>query len=45
MEAKDFKVSSFKNDELLEAQSMISGFLKYLNSEFENIKKLEADKS
>ena len=45
MEAKDLKVSKFQNDELLEAQNMVSGFLKYLNSEFENIKKMEADKS
>ena len=45
MEAKDLKVSKLKNQELLEAQTSVAVFLKYLNSEYENLKKLEADKS
>lgn len=45
MEAKDLKVSKLEKDELLEGQSMVSGFLKYLNSELENVKRMEADKS
>ena len=40
MEAKDLKASK-----LLEAQSAVAGFLKYLNSEYENLKRLEAEKS
>lgn len=45
METKDLKVSKMENGELLEAQNMITGFLKILNSEYENLKKMEADKS
>lgn len=43
METKDLKISKMKNEELLEAQNMVSAFLKYLNSEYEGVKRLEAE--
>ena len=45
MEVKDFKVSKLENNELLEAQNMVAAFLKYLGSESEGLKRLEAEKS
>lgn len=45
MELKDFKVKQLENMELLESQGMLASFLKYLNSESENLKRLEIEKS
>lgn len=45
MELKDFKVGKLENMELLEAQGMLTSFLKYLNTESENLKRLEIEKS
>lgn len=45
MEDNDLKISKMKNHELLEAQNTVAAFLKYLNSEYENLKRMEAENS
>ena len=45
MELKDFKAKQLENMELIEAQGILTSFLKYLNSESENLKRLEIEKS
>lgn len=45
MEIKDINTSELENDELLDAQKQIQSFLKFLDSEYENIKKLEEENS
>lgn len=45
MEIKSINTSDLKNDELLDVQKQIQGFLKFLDSEYENIKKLEEENS
>lgn len=45
MEIKNIKTSELENDELLDVQKQIQGFLKFLDSEYENIKKSEEENS
>lgn len=45
LEIKSIKTSKLENDELLDVQKQISSFLKFLNSEYETVKKLEEENS
>ncbi len=45
MEVKDLKVTKLENDELLDVQKQIQGFLKFLYAEKETVKKLEEENS
>lgn len=45
MKIKDINTSELENDELLDVQKQIQSFLKFLDSEYENIKKLEEENS
>lgn len=45
MEIKNIKVSKLENNELLDVQKQIQGFLKFLDSEYETVKKLEEENS
>ncbi len=45
MEIKDIDVSKLENEELLNVQKQIQNFLKFLDSEYENIKKQEEENS
>ena len=45
MEIKNIKTSNFDNKELLEVQKQIESFLKFLNSEYDTVKKLEEENS
>lgn len=45
LEIKNIKTSKLENDELLDVQKQISSFLKFLNSEYETVKKLEEENS
>ena len=45
MEIKSIKTSKLENDELLDVQKQIQSFLKFLESEYETVKKLEEEKS
>lgn len=45
MEGKIPKLSSVKYNELLVSHKKIEDFLKFLNGQYENIKKLEAERS
>lgn len=45
MEIKNIKSSKLENDELLDVQKQIQGFLKFLESEYETVKKLEEENS
>lgn len=45
MEIKSIKVSKLENDELLDVQKQIQNFLKFLNTEYETVKKLEEENS
>ena len=45
MEIKNIKTSKLENDELLDVQKQIQGFLKFLESEQETVKKLEEENS
>ena len=45
MEIKNIKTSKLDNKELLEVQKQVESFLKFLNSEYDNVKKLEEENS
>lgn len=45
MEIKNIKTSKLENDELLDVQKQIQSFLKFLESEYDNVKKLEEENS
>jgi len=45
MEIKSIKTSKLENDELLDVQKQIQSFLKFLESEHDNVKKLEEENS
>ena len=45
MEIKNIKTSKLENDELLDVQKQVQGFLKFLESEYEAVKKLEEENS
>ena len=45
LEIKNIKTSKLENDELLDAQKQIQSFLKFLESEYETVKKLEEENS
>lgn len=45
LEIKNINTSELENNELLDVQKQIQSFLKFLDSEYENIKKLEEENS
>lgn len=45
MELKNVKTSNLENDELLDTQKQVESFLKFLNGEYETVKKLEEENS
>ena len=45
MEIKNIKTSKLENAELLEVQKQVQNFLKFLDSEYETVKKLEEENS
>ena len=45
MELKNIKTSNFENEELLNTQKQVESFLKFLNNEYEAVKKLEEENS
>jgi len=45
LEIKNIKVSKLENDELLDAQKQLQSFLKFLETEYETVKKLEEENS
>ena len=45
MEIKNIKTSKLDNKELLEVQKQVESFLKFLNSEYDKVKKLEEENS
>ena len=45
MEIKNVKVSKLEDDELLDVQKQIQSFLKFLETEYETVKKLEEENS
>ncbi|MBQ2835841.1 MAG: hypothetical protein IJE68_03305 [Clostridia bacterium] len=45
MEIKSIKTSKLENDELLDVQKQIESFIKFLNTEYETVKKLEEENS
>ena len=45
MEIKIVKVSKLENKELLDVKKQVESFLKFLNSEYDTVKKLEEENS
>lgn len=45
MEIKNVKVSKLENKELLDVKKKVESFLKFLNSEYDTVKKLEEENS
>ena len=45
MEVKNVKTSKLEKDELLDVHKQVQSFLKFLNSEYETVKKLEEENS
>ncbi len=45
MELKNIKTSNLENEELLNTQKQVESFLKFLNNEYEAVKKLEEENS
>ena len=45
MEIKNVKVSKLENKELLDVKKQVDSFLKFLNSEYDTVKKLEEENS
>lgn len=45
MEIKNVKVSKLENKELLDVKKQVENFLKFLNSEYDTVKKLEEENS
>ena len=45
MEIKNVKVSKLENKELLDVKKQVESFLKFLNIEYDTVKKLEEENS
>ena len=45
MDIKSVKVSKLENKELLDVKKQVESFLKFLNSEYDTVKKLEEENS
>ena len=45
MEIKNIKTSKLENDELLDVQKQVQSFLKFLDTEYDAVKKLEEENS
>ena len=45
LEIKNIKTSKLENKELLDVQKQIESFLKFLNTEYDTVKKLEEENS
>lgn len=45
MEIKNIKPEKLENDEILNVKKQVESFLKFLNSEYENVKKIEEENS
>ena len=45
MEIKNVKVSKLENKESLDVKKQVESFLKFLNSEYDTVKKLEEENS
>ena len=45
LEIKSIKASKLENDELLNVQKQIQSFIKFLDSEYETVKKIEEENS
>lgn len=45
MELKDAKISKYEDEELLYIYSKVENFIKYLDSEYSNAKKMEEEKA
>lgn len=45
LEIKNIKTSKLENDELLDVQKQVQSFLKFLDTEYETVKKLEEENS
>ena len=45
MEIKNVKVSKLENKELLDVKKQVESILKFLNSEYDTVKKLEEENS
>ena len=45
MELKNIKITNLENDELLDAQKQVESLMKFLNGEYETVKKLEEENS
>lgn len=45
VELKNVKTSNLENDELLDIQKQVESFLKFLNGEYDTVKKLEEENS
>ena len=45
MEIKNVKVSKLENKDLLDVKKQVESFLKFLNSEYDTVKKLEEENS
>ena len=45
LEIKNVKPSNLENDELLDVQKQVESFLKFLDNEYETVKKLEEENS
>ena len=45
MEIKSIKTDKLENDEILDVQKQIASFLKFLDNEYETVKKLEEENS
>ena len=45
MEIKNVKVSKLENKELLDVKKQVESFLKFLNSEYDTVKKLGEENS
>ena len=45
MELKDAKISKYSDEELLYMYSKVENFIKYLDSEYNNAKKMEEEKA
>lgn len=45
LEIKSIKTSKLENDEILDVQKQIQSFLKFLDGEYETVKKLEEENS
>ena len=43
LEIKNIKASKLENKELLDVQKQIESFLKFLNTEYDTVKKLEEE--